>query len=111
MGLSFWENRRDWVIRSAMLCVVAFALGFGMGLAAPRITTVVGTSLIGVIALVLGIGTWITAYQPDWWATIEAHPSWFLGTIGLTLLMSIMTQITHRRPAAASDTVAMPAAA
>jgi hypothetical protein len=67
----------------------------------PRLTTVIGTSLIGVVAVVMGIGTGITAYRPEWWAFVDAHVSWFAIATGVILLMSIMTQITHSRPAAA----------
>ena len=108
----FWGNRRNLVIRSGLLCGLAFVLGFGMGLAMPRVTTVVGTSLIGISAVVLGVGTGVTVYRPEWWAYVDAHASWFLIATGLILLMSIMTQITQRRPAAApGGTTPVPATA
>lgn len=112
MGAYFWENRRNLVIRSGLACSLAFVLGFGMGLAVPGITTVIGTSLAGIIAVVLGVGTAVTAYRPEWWAYVDTHASWFILATGIILLVSVMTQITQRRPAAApSGATPVPATA
>ena len=82
-----------------------------MGLAVPRITTVVGTSLTGILAVVMGVGTWVTLYRPEWWAYVDTHTSWFVIATGLILLMSILTQITQRRPARAPGGTPVPATA
>jgi len=111
IGAHFWENRRNLVIRSGLLCGLAFVLGFGMGLAVPKLTIVVGTSLIGVIAVIMGVGIWVTVYQPEWWAFVDTHLLWFVMATGLILLMSIMTQVAHRRPAGTLVATPTPATA
>jgi hypothetical protein len=107
----FWVNRRNLVVRSGLVCGVAFILGFAMGLAVPRVTTVVGTSLMGIFAVVMGVGTWVTVYRHEWWTYVNTHLSWFAMAVGLLVLMSIMTQITQRRPAVAPSATPVPATA
>lgn len=94
----YWNNHSDQVYRVGFVLALTWMVGLGMGLTLPRFTTVVGTSVIGVSALALGLGLVISTHWPSLWANLVGHAAWSLAGLGVLLVVSLSYQLRGRRP-------------
>ncbi|UCD27972.1 MAG: hypothetical protein JSV03_12840 [Planctomycetota bacterium] len=92
-----WDTKRDLVYRMLAVLSVAGLAGLGIGLILPRFTTIVGTSLLGVLGLVVGIGIFVSMHLPGVWTFIEAKSAWFLGAVVLYLMGALLFQARNQR--------------
>ena len=88
-----------------ILVVLAGLLGLALGVVLPRLTTIVGTSVIGVAAVAAGATHLIWRHWPNTWRSIQANSLWFYGVVGLLLVVSLAFQarrgkLRHLAPAA-----------
>ncbi len=100
-GAYYWDTQREAVYRIAFILGLTGLIGLGMGLILPRFTTILVTSLIGVLGLALGTGLLISTYRPGWWAVILGRVAWFLAGLGVVLIVSLAYQARHGRPVSA----------
>ena len=108
----YWGHRHDVAVKALVVAGLAFLCGLGFGLVLPRLTVVVGTSLIGVLAILLGGGALVTMYRGDWWDVATTHPPWFLGAVAVLLVVSLVMQTSRGPvPASSSGPAPTPAAA
>lgn len=97
----FWGERKDLAVKALVIAGLTFVLGLGVGLIMPRLTVVLGTSFVGVLGILLGLGSLVTMYRSEWWDVVQAHASWFMISAAVLFLVSIVTQ-TSVRPHSAS---------
>jgi len=97
LAKSLWEEKRQELTHLGMLMTAAYLLGVGLGVVLPRFTTIIGTSLIGVAILTTGIATLLIRHWPSLWQSVLANTAWFLGGVGLFLLVSLAFQARHGR--------------
>ena len=71
---------------------MAGLLALALGVILPRFTTIVGTSVVGVLAIAAAAAYLISAKAPDLWRSIQAQPAWFYGALGLLLVVSLAFQ-------------------
>jgi len=98
----FLEKRSDVVYRVAVVAVLAWFTGLGMGLTLPRFTTIVGTSCIGVLLISAGLLGLAGKHAPAALEAAETHERGFLISFGVVLLISLLVQARHRRPVPAA---------
>lgn len=94
---ALWEEKHQELTKLGILMAAAILLGMGLGVVLPRFTTIIGTSVIGVMALTMGVGSLLALYLPSLWNSVLANTAWFLGGIGLLLLVSLAFQARHGR--------------
>jgi hypothetical protein len=104
----YWTERRGQVYRIGFVLGLAWLTGLGMGLTLPRFTTIVGTSLVGVMAAGWGIGLLVRLHRPSLWPGLIENVWWCLGGLGMALIVSLSYQARSGR---ASPAVAAPPAA
>ncbi|HOW69772.1 MAG TPA: hypothetical protein PKY77_04150 [Phycisphaerae bacterium] len=109
-GAHLWAQKQAELRRLAVLAGIAGLLGLVLGLILPRFTTVMGTSVIGVGSAVTGGAVLLIRNQRTWWDAMLAKPGWFLGAVGLTMLLAFVFQIRHRRGAIVPAQPAVPVA-
>jgi len=102
----FRQKRADVVYRVAVVAALAWFTGLGMGLTLPRFTTIVGTSLAGVLLMAAGLLVLAGKHAPAALEAAESHENWFLSVCGVILFVSLIVQARHRRPAPAAAPVA-----
>ncbi|MBI4579072.1 MAG: hypothetical protein HY718_05175 [Planctomycetes bacterium] len=108
----FWQQRRDLVYRTLGPPVLTGLLGLVVAILVPRLASMVGTSILGVLALAGGAGALIASRWPDGWSHIQAHPAWATAVVGVFLLFSLLYQATHPgRPAVRAPVMPTPASA
>jgi hypothetical protein len=100
------ENRQEFMYRSAFVLGLAALLGLAIGILLPRLTMIVGTSLVGVVASAAGIGVLLSTRWPAGLAWVSGNVPWTFGAAGLLLASAMLFQARRRRPV-----VAAPAAA
>ena len=88
-------------IRIGLILGLAWLTGLGLGLILPRFTTIVGTSLLGVLGVAIGVVLLVPPYGSGFWPTVENHAPWFLCSLGVVLLASLVYQFRQGRPASA----------
>jgi hypothetical protein len=94
-GLSayIWTQQRDFAWRLAFAAGLAWLLGVVLGLTLPKFTTVLGTSLVGVLLAAGGLGVLLWRNWPDLWNVVAAHPDWYLVGMGALLIVSAWHQV------------------
>jgi hypothetical protein len=106
----FWQQRREFVYRTLGPVAVAALLGLAVGIIAPRLAAILGTSVMGVVVLAGGAGALAAMKFPDWWNKAQAHETWLVGAIVCVWLFAVMYQVTHPvRPAMAAPVLPAPA--
>jgi hypothetical protein len=90
-----------------LLAGIAALLGLALGVILPRLTTVIGTSVFGVLAVAAGVASLLAAYVPNVWRFCQSKPGWAYGILGLLLVVSLAFQARRGRlrqvaPAAAA---------
>jgi uncharacterized membrane protein HdeD (DUF308 family) len=90
-----------------LLAGIAALLGLALGVVLPRLTTVIGTSVFGVLAVAGGVASLLAAYAPNVWRSCQSEPGWTYGILGLLLVVSLAFQARRGRlrqvaPAAAA---------
>ena len=68
-------------------------LGIVTGMLLPRFTTVMGTSLLGVLLLGIGIGVMLWRYQPNLWSQLSSRPDWYVIGAGVLLIGAAWKQL------------------
>lgn len=103
-----WNTRRAAVYRAAFVLALAWLAGLGVGLTLPRFTTIVGTSVIGVVGLVGGLGLLLWRHCPGLWVIVTDQGVWFLAGVGVFLVGTLCYQARQGRivPAAPGPTTA-----
>jgi len=89
----FWYQRQTFVVRALVVGSLAWLLGMGLGLMLPRLTTIVGTSFVGVLAVAMGVGVLLRLHRPALWAAVAANGQWYLAAAGLCLIGSLLVQL------------------
>lgn len=104
------ENDRDLLYRAGFMLGLSALLGLAFGILLPRLTMIVGTSLVGTVVLVTGLSVLLSSLWPAAWAVATANPSWCLGAIGVFLVGSMLHQ-ARRKPLVPAAPAATPATA
>lgn len=91
------RQRPDLVYRVAVVAVLAWFTGLGMGLTLPRFTAIVGTSLCGVLLMATGLGMLAYRHAPAVLETVDGHQRLFLACLGVVLLSSLFMQARRRQ--------------
>ena len=92
-----WSEHHSDARRLAILAGIAAVLGLALGVLLPDFATVFGTSVVGVLALVMGVGTLLSRHLPATWGAMTADTTWFLAGIALVLLVSLAFQARRGR--------------
>lgn len=87
-----WAAVPDESRNTILMAVVVGLLGLAIGGIFPRLTTIVATSIIGVMALTAASVYLISTKAPTTWEAIQAKPLWLDGAMGLALLVSLAFQ-------------------
>lgn len=82
----------DKLKRAGVLAGVAGLLGLALGVVLPRFTTILGTSLIGVLAMAASVTYFLSEKTPSAWQSIQAQSMWFWAGVGLILVVSLAFQ-------------------
>jgi len=98
----FWQQRQGLIQRLGFALGLAWLLGMIAGVVVPRFTTIVGTSLLGALGLGIGVSVLLSLHWPILWSGVVTKTAWFLGALGLFLVVSLSFQIRHGRPPASS---------
>jgi len=93
----FWGQRRELLIKTLLPVILVGVLAFSVSLLMPRLTSIVGTSVLGTLTLAGGGALLLTAKWPSAWASIQSHPVGTMIGIGLFGLFAVMYQFTHSR--------------
>lgn len=101
----FWNDRQEFAIRSVAVSGLAWFFGLIFGLVFPRFTTVLMTSLVGVLVAAVGVGLLLSLHVPSLWQHIVSHSQWALAAVGLGLMGSLLLQLSdfHRPSPTASS--------
>jgi hypothetical protein len=107
-GKAVWAALPGEFRNSMLMAVLIGLLGLAIGGLLPRFTTIVATSVVGVMAIATAAVYLISAKAPETWSSIQAKPAWLNGTIGLALLVSLAFQVRRGKlrqivPAAAAN--------
>jgi len=109
----FWDrpDGRKIVYRTLGPVAVIALLGMVLGILAPRLAAILGTSTLGTLLLAAGTAGLLAVRWPDSWARLQAHEAWALGGVAFVWLFSILYQATHpARPVVQASTAPVPAA-
>ena len=106
----FWGQRREFIIKALLPVFLIGGLAFVVSLLMPRLTSIVGTSVLGTLTLAGGGGLLLAAKWPSAWASIQGHPKGTMIGIGLFWLFAVMYQFTHSCRAFSPGPVAQPTA-
>ncbi len=99
---SFLWNRHEGVaMRLAGMIALAWLGGMAVGVVAPRHTTIVLTSILGVILLAGGGGYMVYNHWPAAWEWTRRESGWVLAGLMLMMVVAIAVQMRMRRPIAA----------
>ncbi|HOB75427.1 MAG TPA: hypothetical protein PKG54_12990 [Phycisphaerae bacterium] len=82
-----WTQQREYAHRFMIAAGLAWLLGVVMGLLMPKFTTVMGTSVLGVLLTSAGVGVLLYRNWPEVWSQFAAHPDWCL--IGMAVLLIV----------------------
>jgi hypothetical protein len=112
-GLSVyvWTQHRDFAWRFVFAASMAWLLGVVLGLVLPKFTTIMGTSLLGVLLVSVGAAVVLCRNWPEIWTAIIAHPDWYLVGMGALLIVSTWRQTRAGRTPAAAPAAPPPAEA
>ncbi len=91
----FWNQRRDFVVRTLGPVVVIGIIAFVATMIAPRFAAVLGTSIVGVLLCVGGMGSLLASKWQDWWSSVQTHQGWALCGLLIFWLFSLSYQLTH----------------
>lgn len=91
------DKRREFARRFAFAAGLAWLLGVVMGVLLPKFTTVMGTSLVGVLLASGGIGALLYRNWPDVWSAVIAHPDWYLVGMAALLIVASWHQVRPGR--------------
>jgi hypothetical protein len=104
-----WTQHKDFAGRFAVGAGLAWLLGVILGLVLPRFTTILGTSLFGVLMAAGGGGVLLYRNWPEAWSAVSSHPDWYLVGLGAFLIVSAWRQTRSGRMPAAAPAPAPPA--
>ena len=93
-----WNQQRDFTTRMALALALAWLLGFIVGVTLTRTAAIIGTSLLGVLAVGLAGSTLISIHWPTLWTQVQTQPGWLLGGLSLLLIISLSLQARGGRP-------------
>ena len=97
----FWDQRRAFVLKTIGPVMVIGMIAFVAAVLAPRLASVLGTSVLGVLLLAGGAGVLTASKWPESWRAVQAHQTWALGGVGAFWLISLFYQLNHpSRPVA-----------
>lgn len=85
------------VYQTGALLVLLWLLAVFIGVLFPRFVTVLGTASVGVLVLTLAAMAFLRGQWPAAWSFILDNRSWFLGAVGVMLLLAISFQARRRR--------------
>lgn len=106
----FWEQRREVLVKSLGPVALAGLLGLIVSLIAPRVASIVGTSVLGVGLLAAGSAALMATKWPATWSNMQTHASWLLGALACFWLFAVLYQASRvRRPVVQQAAVPMPA--
>lgn len=91
-----WKERADVTHRAALGLALVWILGVAVGVLLPKLTMVLGTSLIGVGLMAAGAGILVAEYEK--WDAVQANAPWLAAGAGLLLLAAISFQARGSRP-------------
>lgn len=97
LGSYLWREQRAFGNRLMFAAGLAWLLGMVMGLLMPRFTTVMGTSVLGVLLVSAGAGVLLYRNWPDAWRRLSTHPDWYLIGMGALLIVSSWHQVRPGR--------------
>lgn len=92
------EHRRGEVIRTGLGLALVWLLGTVAGLLLPRLTMILGTSLLGTVIFSSGASLLLATRWPGAWTGVVSHKNWFLGGLAVLLLAGLSYQSRRRRP-------------
>jgi len=98
----YWDMRRDRAYRVMFVLGLAWLTGLGMGLTLPRFTMILGTSVVGVLCLAVGLGLVISRYWQGLWSVLVKHAPLSLAGLGVVLILSLLYQMRRGRLVAVS---------
>jgi len=110
LGKTVWAEHQPYARRLVLGAGAAAVLALALGVLLPRLTMILGTSVIGVLAMVIGGVVLVKESAPSLWQLLQAHLPWVWGAIGVVLLISVtfqarcgrMREVAAAVPAAAS---------
>lgn len=105
----FRQTRHNAVTKVVIVAVLAWFTGLGMGLALPRFTTILGTACVGVALIGLGLGVLLTTYSPATLDSMAGREKYVAVGSGVLILISLLVQARHRRPAPQATAPPVPA--
>lgn len=93
-----WKERADVTHRAALGLALVWILGVAVGVLLPKLTMVLGTSVIGVGLISTGGGIMVAKYMPEKWDAVQANAPWLAAAAGILLLAAISFQARGSRP-------------
>lgn len=87
-----WGQRRPFAVRLVLAVGLAWMLGTAAGLLLPRLTTILGTSALGVVLLAAGSGVLLYRNWPNAWDSLTARPGVLLLGIAGVFLLAVLKQ-------------------
>jgi len=97
LGVKVWQEHQPDAARLAVMAGIAAALALAGGLLLPRLTTVIGTTVVGVIALSVGTAVFLALVAPSLWEAVRNHAFWQAVVVGLVFVMSLTFQLRGGR--------------
>ncbi len=108
----FWEQNRAMTLRTLGPVAVAGIVGMVVALVAPRLASIVGTSVLGALLASSGTALLLSTKWPNAWSGVQANARWAMAATGCFWLFSMLYQATHpNRPPTAVPVVPVPASA
>ncbi len=92
-----WNEHQPEAARLAVVAGMAAVLALVAGLLLPRFTTIVVTSLVGVLVFATGTASMFVQVAPAAWDGIRVRPGWLAVGLGVILVMSLVFQLRGGR--------------
>jgi hypothetical protein len=97
LGKTVWAEHQPYAKRLAFGAAAAAVLAVLLGLFLPRLTMILGTSLVGVLAITVGGAVVLEGMAPSFWEGLCKHMSWMWAGVALVLLVSVTFQARSGR--------------
>jgi hypothetical protein len=91
----FWKQKPEVLYRCVWPAALMGLLGIAVGFVAPRLASIVGTSIVGVTLFCVGAGVLAATRWPAAWSGAQAHGRWLVGAVCCLWLFSLAYQATH----------------
>jgi hypothetical protein len=104
-----WAHHRNTVLQIGLILMLSWLTGLGMGLTLPRFTMILGTSVVGVLSLMIGTGLLLSTKWPAIWTHMQNQLPWVMAITGGLLVVSVIAQTRGRHRKAAPAPAAQPA--